>query len=557
VYDGTSAITPGNVTINASALAGSSTGPNDGKFIGSENVTLEVDTAGAFTSKDVVAGNQNTTTTVKLATGNAVNDNYSLRSQPVLTGAITAKDVTIATGSVQTKIYDGTTLASVTAGNLTGLVSGEQLGATTALGFFDTKDVLTATTVATVYTLADGANGELASNYNLLNPTENIGATIIAKDVTLAPGIAPSKVYDGNTSASVTLGVLTGEVTGETLGTTTVVGTFNSKDVLAANTVTANYTLNDGLNGELASNYNLLNPTEAISSSITAKALTMTGSTAPTKVYDGNTTAGVIVGTLTGEVSGETLGLTTAIGTFNSKDVLAANTVTAIYTLVDGASGELASNYSLANDSLASTITAKALTMTGSAATSKVYDGNRTASVTLGSLSGEVSGETLGTPTVVGTFNSKDVLAANTVTAIYTLVDGASGELASNYSLANDSLASTITAKALTMTGSTAGTKVYDGNTTASVTVGSLSGEVSGETLGQTTVVGTFNSKDVLAANTVTAVYTLVDGANGELASNYSLVNDSLASRITARALTMTGSTALAKVYDGNTTAGV
>ncbi|NBY66389.1 MAG: hypothetical protein EBQ51_04880, partial [Verrucomicrobia bacterium] len=456
----------------------------------------------------------------------------------MLTGAITAKDVTIATGSVQTKIYDGTTLASVTAGNLTGLVSGEQLGATTALGFFDTKDVLTATTVATVYTLADGANGELASNYNLLNPTENIGATIIAKDVTLAPGIAPSKVYDGNTTASVTLGVLTGEVTGETLGTTTVVGTFNSKDVLAANTVTANYTLNDGLNGELASNYNLLNPTETISSSITAKPLTMTGSTAVGKVYDGNTTASVNLGSLSGEVSGETLGAPTVVGTFDSKDVIAASTVTAVYTLVDGANGELASNYSLADDYLAATITAKALTMTGSTAPTKVYDGNTTAGVTVGTLTGEVSGETLGLTTAIGTFNSKDVLAANTVTAIYTLADGANGELASNYSLANDSLASTITAKALTMTGSTAGTKVYDGNTTASVTVGSLSGEVSGETLGTPTVVGTFNSKDVLAANTVTAVYTLVDGANGELASNYSLVNDSLASTITAKDVT-------------------
>ncbi|NBV97622.1 MAG: hypothetical protein EBT30_08790, partial [Verrucomicrobia bacterium] len=395
VYDGTSAITPGNVTINASALAGNSTGPNDGKYIGSENVTLALDNVGAFASRDVVTGIQNTTTTVKLATGNAVNDNYSLRPQPVLTGAITAKDVTIATGGVQTKVYDGTTLAAVTAGNLTGLVSGEQLGATTALGFFDSKDVLTATTVSTVYTLTDGANGELASNYNLLNPTENIGATIIAKDVTLAPGIAPSKVYDGNTTASVTL------------GTTTVVGTFNSKDVLAANTVTANYTLNDGLNGELASNYNLLNPTETISSSITAKPLTMTGSTAVGKVYDGNTTASVNLGSLSGEVSGETLGAPTVVGTFDSKDVIAASTVTAVYTLVDGANGELASNYSLADDYLAATITAKALTMTGSTATSKVYDGNTTAAVTVGTLTGEVSGETLGLTTAIGTFNSK------------------------------------------------------------------------------------------------------------------------------------------------------
>ena len=238
------------------------------------------------------------------------------------------------------------------------------------------------------------------------------------------------------------------------------VGTFASKDVGTRN-VTSVYTLTDGAN--LASNYNLLNPTETLSATITAKALTMAGSSVATKAYDGNTSASVTLGALSGEVAGETLGTSTVVGTFNSKDVLAANTVNAVYTLVDGTNGELASNYSLANDSLGSTITAKALTMTGSTAASKVYDGNRTASVTLGALSGEVVGETLGTSTVVGTFNSKDVLSANTVTAVYTLVDGANGEFASNYSLANDSLASSITAKALTMTGSSAATKVYNG----------------------------------------------------------------------------------------------
>jgi trimeric autotransporter adhesin len=544
VYDGNDA-----AVVTGAVLVGNSTTDIDGKFIGTETVTLNGGTAGTFASKNVGAG-QGVTTTMTLGGSDA--GNYTLNTQPTLSGTITAKALTMTGSTTASKVYDGNTTASVTLGTLSGEVAGEILGSSTVVGTFNSKDVVGANTVTAVYTLTDGLNGELASNYSLAN--DSLASTITAKSLTMTGSTAATKVYDGNRTASVTLGALSGEVAGETLGTSTVVGTFNSKDVLAANTVTAVYTLVDGANGELASNYSLVN--DSLASTITAKSLTMTGSTAASKVYDGNRTASVTLGALSGEVVGETLGTSTVVGAFNSKDVLGANTVTAVYTLVDGANGELASNYSLANDGLASTITAKSLTMTGSTAATKVYDGNRSASVTLGTLSGEIVGETLGTSTVVGTFNSKDVLGANTVTAAYTLVDGASGELASNYSLANDSLASTITAKSLTMTGSAATSKVYDGNRTASVTLGTLSGEVVGETLGTSTVVGTFNSKDVLAANTVTAVYTLVDGASGELASNYSLANDNLGSTITAKGLSITAPSIGSKAYDGLATAG-
>ncbi|NBS07720.1 MAG: hypothetical protein EBS69_10175, partial [Verrucomicrobia bacterium] len=163
-----------------------------------------------------------------------------------------------------------------------------------------------------VYTLVDGANGELASNYSLVN--DSLASTITAKDVTISVGSAANKVYDGTTSASVTVGSLTGLVSGEVLGTTGATGTFNSKDVSAATTVTAVYTLVNGANpAHLASNYNLLNPTETLSATITAKTLTIsttTPSTVTSKVYDGTTVAAVTVGTLDGLVSGEALGAT-------------------------------------------------------------------------------------------------------------------------------------------------------------------------------------------------------------------------------------------------------
>ena len=82
------------------------------------------------------------------------------------------------------------------------------------------------------------------------------------------------------------------------------------------------------------------------------------------------------------------------------------------------------------------------------------------------------------------------------------------------------------------------------------MTLGALSGEVVGETLGTSTVIGTFNSKDVVGANTVTAAYTRTDGANGELASNYSLATgQSVSSNITPRPLTV-GFGSTTKTYD-------
>ena len=108
VYDGTTSIANGNVTIGAAALTGGSTSATDGQYIGTENVTLEVALGGAFTSKDVSAGSQGVSTTVQLVAGNAVNGNYELRAQPSLTGTILAKGLNVEVGEVAvSKVYAG------------------------------------------------------------------------------------------------------------------------------------------------------------------------------------------------------------------------------------------------------------------------------------------------------------------------------------------------------------------------------------------------------------------------------------------------------------------
>ena len=90
VYDGGTSINPATqVAIGLGVLTGSSTGANDGNYIGTEAVTIAVDAAGTF-ERNLPGTMIPISTTVQLASGNVVNNNYALRAQPSgLTGEIT------------------------------------------------------------------------------------------------------------------------------------------------------------------------------------------------------------------------------------------------------------------------------------------------------------------------------------------------------------------------------------------------------------------------------------------------------------------------------------
>ena len=335
VYDGLFSTTVGNAL-----LSGIQAG---------DTVSLQNITTGTFASKNV--GTWSVSTSMGLVGTDA--SKYTL-TQPTLSAAITAKDVTIGAGSAGSKVYNGNRVAVVTAASLSGLVGSEGLGVTAA-GTFADKNVGTRNVAAT-YTLANGSNGGLASNYNLLNPTETLSATITAKDVTIGRGNVSGRVYNGTTGAVVTAGSVSGLVSGETLGVTTAMATFVDRNVGTRN-VTATYSLTDGANPlHLASNYNLLNPTETLSATITAKALTVSGAMVTAKAYDGTTLAtiagagleaAIAAGTGT-DIDGKpflvdavTLGATTATFERNLPGTLIP--VSAVMSLVGAGSG----NYTL------------------------------------------------------------------------------------------------------------------------------------------------------------------------------------------------------------------
>jgi hypothetical protein len=183
-------------------------------------------------------------------------------------------------------------------------------------------------------------------------------------------------------------------------------------------------------------------------------------------------------------------------------------------------SGASAGNYTLTQPSgLKGTITAKVVTLTGVAVTSKAYDGTTSAKIT-GTLSGMLPNEAV---TLVGTgsFASKNAGANQGVTSTSTL----SGAAAGNYTLTQPSgLKGTITAKGLSITAPTIASKAYDGKTAAgSVTVGSLSGLLGSETLIVSGTAAAYSSFAVGTYPNVVVTYSLANGNSGGLASNYSL----------------------------------
>ncbi|NBS50793.1 MAG: hypothetical protein EBS97_09390, partial [Verrucomicrobia bacterium] len=247
VYDGSD-----SAVVTGAVLLGNSTGASDGKFIGAETVTLSGATSGTFASKNVGTG-KGVTTTMTLGGSDA--GNYTLLSQPTLTGDITAKAIMIdssAPSTVLPKVYDGLRNAIVTVGFLDGVVAGEILGATSATGTFSDKNVGAGKNVAVIYTLADGPNPlHLASNYTLAG--ETLTGTITAKDLSVFSATVTTKVYDGSDSAVVTGAVLVGNSTadndGKYIGMETVTlsgatsGTFASKNVGTGKGVTTTMTL--------------------------------------------------------------------------------------------------------------------------------------------------------------------------------------------------------------------------------------------------------------------------------------------------------------------------
>ena len=299
------------------------------------------------------------------------------------------------------------------------------------------------------------------------------------------------------------------------------------------------------MTGTDAGNYALQNTTATTSADITRAPLALAASS-DSKTYDGGT-----VSTLTPTVSG-LLGsdsVSAAAQAFASKNVLGTGASTLAvtgYTVNDGNGG---GNYSVSTQTASGTITPAALAINAVSA-SKVYDGSTT-SAAVPSVSGLLGSDSVSNAREA--YASKNVRgnggSSLSVTG-YTVNDGNSG---ANYTVSTTTASGTITAAPLTVA-AVSDSKVYDA-TVSSAATPTVAGMLGTDTLVSATQA--FVSKLVLGtANSTLSVtgYSLNDGNAG---ANYQVHTTTAAGTISPAPLTVSGPSAVNRVYDGTSAVGL
>jgi len=433
------------------------------------------------------------------------------------------------------KVYDGELGFANVSLSLDNVVSGDYVSvAGTAAQFLD-KNAGTDKPV-TVSGLTILTGNELG-NYSLADTVTGT-ADITRATLALSNVSAANKIYDGNTTASIS-GNLTGVIGSDQVQLTGLLGSFNNKNVGAAKDVSYSVT-ESNLSGNDAGNY-VLATGGSTSATITARTLNL-GFAGVNKTYDGNAAATL---TITDDRVANDVLTATASGAFADKNAAANKAITVENVSLSGTD---AGNYVLASTTGATsaTITQRALTL-GFAAAGKTYDGKTDATVSV--TDNRVTGDVL-TATATGSFADKNVGVNKVVT-----VENASlsGTDAGNYLLDSTTGATnaTITQRTLAL-GFTAVGKTYDGNTAATVAV--TDNRVTGDVL-TATASGSFADKNAGINKVVTVESASLSGTD---AANYVLdsTTGATSATITQRALSL-GFTAAGKTYDGNTAATV
>ncbi|MDD2685529.1 MAG: YDG domain-containing protein, partial [Gallionella sp.] len=431
------------------------------------------------------------------------------------------------------------------------------LGYTVTGGTLFNGDNLSGTLTRTVgenvgsYAITQGSLGN--SNYTINYSGNNL--TINPALLTAVIVGNPNKIYDGTTTANLTVAnfSLSGFVAGEGASVGQTLGNYNSKNVLAANTVNATLQTSDftASGSTLLSNYILPTNVSGVGQ-ITPATLTVSGITATNKVYDGTTFASInTTGALySGLIAGDIVTVGTASGAFADKNVGIGKAV----TITAGITGTDAGNYAITTQAATTAdITQATLSVSGITATNKVYDGKTFANInTTGAIyNGLIAGDIVTVGTASGAFADKNTGLGKTVT----ITAGITGTDAGNYTISTQATTTAdITAKALTVSGITATNKVYDGTTNASInaTGAIYNGIIAGDIVTVGTASGAFADKNAGLGKAVT----ITAGITGTDAGNYAITTQAATTADIAQAtLSVSGITAANKVYDGTTAA--
>ncbi|MHB8370294.1 MAG: YDG domain-containing protein [Leptospirales bacterium] len=465
------------------------------------------------------------------------------------------------------KVYDGTTTATLTASNtsVAGFVSGQGAAFEGAPGTYSQSNVgssLPVTADLSAGNFNPSANTAM-SNYQI-SGTRMTGsnAATVSGTGSITPAVLSatgSQVYNGTTAFSGSNLTLTGGVDGQsftasgsgTLGASGNVQTAQPLSSVSGITLT-------GAGGASTSNYTFGASNTSVS--VTPAPLTLTLDT-PTKTYDGTTTATLTAAntSLSGFVGGQGGTFNGASGTYQSANAGTGINVTAGVTSSDftAASGTSLSNYQINVVQLSTgntatvtgtgTITPANLTATGS----QIYNGSTNFSGANLTVTG-VDGQSF-TAGGTGTLGSSGSVQTNqplsSVSGI--TLTGNNGALSGNYNpLAPSQTSVTVTSAPIQISGS----MVYNGTTTMPGTDLSAQAYLSGAnfvfTLSGSGTLG--NSGNVQSSQNLASMGTLALVGTG--AGNFTPTVSETSVSVTPAPLSVTVGS-VNKTYDGTTTA--
>jgi gliding motility-associated-like protein len=375
----------------------------------------------------------------------------------------------------------------------------------------------------------DTANVSLSVNVTSVKLLGNY--TVTAKGLTVNSSGGASKVYDGSMSMNGVQLQLNGLIAGDKVQVSGN-GAFDSKQAGGNKPYTVSSLQLLGMD---ADNYYLSgsNSISGNDGTILKKQLSISAPTVTaSKLVDGTDTASVIAGSLMGVEAGEVVNVITTAK--YSDAVIGNNKVIKVSYQLSGA--DTINYIKPVDDSVTNGIILdKLLTISAPTVTmSKQYDGNTSADVTIGTISGVIPGDDV-TVSGVANYDTKNVGTNKSIVVVYTL----SGANAGKYvAPKNDTITTgAITAKQLSVTAPTLTlSKVYDGTTAATVSVGTLSGIIDGESV-LIDAIAVYDDKNVGTGKTIYVNYTL-DGAtinNYVRPTNYSTTTGA----ITAAPLTV------------------
>ncbi|PWL80983.1 MAG: hypothetical protein DBY18_03855 [Clostridia bacterium] len=357
--------------------------------------------------------------------------------------SITAKEVTVTGITATDRYYAKDNLeVTLTGGTLTGVISGDTvtIDLTKAKGMMTNANVGTNKAVTVTGVALGGAD---KGNYKLKEQPTGVTVNITRADAgVIITGAPTSKTYgDADFTLTATNGVT--ESTGNTGKWTWISSDDTVLEIISgANTATPTIKVKkaDTAGATLTVTYSSITHygTAKVTIKVNKKDVTITGLSAGSKVYDGNTTANATgAAVINGKVGSDDVTVTAGTASFDNENVGTDKTVTFTgYSL----SGADAGNYNLKAQpaSVTANIAAKDVKLTGGInATDRSYvKDNKTVDLTKGTLTfdGLVSGETLDVNLpATGTISDAKVGVYNVAYSGVTLKDG-TGK-ASNYKL--------------------------------------------------------------------------------------------------------------------------